>query len=132
MSTQYIPCKCGNEATHRQVKKEGSNQGKWFYACPLPKEQGCGFFQWDVTLPPMVKPGKVTRATLGLKKRKHSDTTEEHPDCEEEDEEITSEKRSKENTVNINLLANHVLKMESEITEQLKKLNTLFLTYMSK
>jgi len=28
------------------VQKEGPNKGRPFYACPQPRDQGCGFFQW--------------------------------------------------------------------------------------
>jgi hypothetical protein len=32
---------------HFQVKKEGPNNGKWFYTCQEPKESACGFFLWE-------------------------------------------------------------------------------------
>jgi len=153
---ENIQCECGNPVTHRQVKKEGQNHGKWFYACAISKEKGgCGYFKWNTSIPPGTmegfdwgsdpsKRGKVTRASLGLaKKRKHNDTItqgskedydwlhEGHPDCIEEEEEESQEKRIKSNTVNINLLTDHVLKLESDVTEQLKKLNGLFLNYLS-
>ena len=34
-------------AAHFQVKKESKNQGRWFYTCQRPKDEGCGFFLWD-------------------------------------------------------------------------------------
>ncbi|KAG0648095.1 DNA topoisomerase III alpha [Hyphodiscus hymeniophilus] len=40
-------CKPRLPAAHFQVKKDGRNQGRWFYTCQKPKEEGCGFFLWD-------------------------------------------------------------------------------------
>lgn len=34
-------------AEHFKVKKEGKNQGRWFYTCQNREPQGCGFFLWD-------------------------------------------------------------------------------------
>ncbi|PQE24094.1 Zinc finger GRF-type protein [Rutstroemia sp. NJR-2017a BVV2] len=34
-------------AVHFQVKKQGPNNGKWFYTCQEPKESACGFFLWE-------------------------------------------------------------------------------------
>ncbi|KAK3704396.1 hypothetical protein LTR37_013819 [Vermiconidia calcicola] len=33
-------------AEHFKVKKEGKNQGRWFYTCQR-SDKGCGFFLWD-------------------------------------------------------------------------------------
>ncbi|KAK3722202.1 hypothetical protein LTR37_002635 [Vermiconidia calcicola] len=33
-------------AEHFKVKKEGKNQGRWFYTCQK-SDKGCGFFLWD-------------------------------------------------------------------------------------
>ena len=33
-------------ASHFQVKKEGKNNGRWFYTCQHSKDEGCGFFLW--------------------------------------------------------------------------------------
>lgn len=41
-----MKCKCGLEARNLEVKKEGSNKGKKFYACAKPKEEQCDFFEW--------------------------------------------------------------------------------------
>ncbi|XP_058380917.1 endonuclease 8-like 3 isoform X1 [Diceros bicornis minor] len=36
----------------RVVRKDGANKGRQFYACPLPREAQCGFFQWaDLSFP---------------------------------------------------------------------------------
>ncbi|XP_032185306.1 endonuclease 8-like 3 [Mustela erminea] len=36
----------------RVVRKDGENKGRQFYACPLPREAQCGFFQWaDLSFP---------------------------------------------------------------------------------
>ena len=34
-------------AEHFKVKKEGKNQGRWFYTCQQAEPQRCGFFLWD-------------------------------------------------------------------------------------
>lgn len=34
-------------AEHFKVKKEGKNQGRWFYTCQNREPQRCGFFLWD-------------------------------------------------------------------------------------
>ncbi|KAK5174345.1 uncharacterized protein LTR77_001425 [Saxophila tyrrhenica] len=34
-------------AEHFKTRKEGPNQGRWFYTCQKPKGEGCGFFLWD-------------------------------------------------------------------------------------
>lgn len=39
-------CNCG-EAKLLEVKKEGPNQGRKFYACAQPKGSQCDFFCWD-------------------------------------------------------------------------------------
>ncbi|PQE04354.1 Zinc finger GRF-type protein [Rutstroemia sp. NJR-2017a BBW] len=42
-------CNCSPRlpAVHFQVKKQGPNNGKWFYTCQEPKESACGFFIWE-------------------------------------------------------------------------------------
>ena len=45
-SSGAVVCRCGDVAKQLTVQKAGSNQGKQFYACNKPREQGCGFFQW--------------------------------------------------------------------------------------
>ena len=38
----------GEQAKRMQVKKEGRNQGKWFFSCPMWRRQDkCSFFKWD-------------------------------------------------------------------------------------
>ncbi len=41
-------CRCGEEATTKQVKKEGKNKGKMFWSCPKPMDdkERCNFFEW--------------------------------------------------------------------------------------
>merc|ERR1712070_405595 len=34
-------------AEHFKVKKEGKNQGRWFYTCQQQQEKRCDFFLWD-------------------------------------------------------------------------------------
>ena len=34
-------------AEHFKVKKEGKNQGRWFYTCQNREQQRCGLFLWD-------------------------------------------------------------------------------------
>jgi len=34
-------------AEHFKVKKEGKNQGRWFYTCQNREPQRCGFFLWE-------------------------------------------------------------------------------------
>ena len=41
-----VLCRCGEPGKLLTVQKAGQNQGKQFYACAKPREQGCGFFQW--------------------------------------------------------------------------------------
>ncbi|OQO06211.1 hypothetical protein B0A48_08799 [Cryoendolithus antarcticus] len=42
-------CNCDPRlpAEHFRVKKEGKNQGRWFYTCQNSEPQRCGFFLWD-------------------------------------------------------------------------------------
>ena len=37
---------CISAFTRLTVQKEGPNKGRQFYACPKPREQSCGFFEW--------------------------------------------------------------------------------------
>ncbi|PWN40734.1 prokaryotic type I DNA topoisomerase [Ceraceosorus guamensis] len=40
-------CRCCRPSVTRTVNKTGANQGRQFYACSAPKEEGgCGFFAW--------------------------------------------------------------------------------------
>ena len=41
-----VLCRCGEPGKLLTVQKAGQNQGRQFYACAKPREQGCGFFQW--------------------------------------------------------------------------------------
>lgn len=42
-------CNCNPRlpAEHFKVKKEGKNQGRWFYTCQNQQHQRCDFFLWD-------------------------------------------------------------------------------------
>jgi len=42
-------CDCAPRlpAEHFKVKKEGPNQGRWFYTCQNQEPKRCGFFLWD-------------------------------------------------------------------------------------
>ncbi|GAB7365871.1 hypothetical protein MBLNU230_g7201t1 [Neophaeotheca triangularis] len=42
-------CECTPRlpAEHFKVKKEGANQGRWFYTCQMADPKRCGFFLWD-------------------------------------------------------------------------------------
>ena len=42
-------CNCSPRlpAENFRVKKEGKNQGRWFYTCQQREKQRCGFFLWD-------------------------------------------------------------------------------------
>lgn len=40
----------------RVVRKNGENKGRQFYACPLPREAQCGFFQVCVKFPVLTVP----------------------------------------------------------------------------
>ncbi|KAK0322778.1 hypothetical protein LTR82_006235 [Friedmanniomyces endolithicus] len=42
-------CECSPRlpAEHFKVKKEGKNQGRWFYTCQNQEPKRCGFFLWD-------------------------------------------------------------------------------------
>ncbi|XDB65302.1 hypothetical protein AB1E18_018593 [Capra hircus] len=44
--------KHGRPCALRVVRKSGENKGRHFYACPLPREAQCGFFEWaDLSFP---------------------------------------------------------------------------------
>ena len=44
-------CKCNLIAKRVQVKKEGPNKGRWFFACPQPQNKQCDFFDWEAREP---------------------------------------------------------------------------------
>lgn len=43
----HCDCEPRLPAEHFRVKKEGKNQGRWFYTCQQHEQQRCGFFLWD-------------------------------------------------------------------------------------
>lgn len=50
-------CKCGKAAKYNEVKKEGPNNGRFFYACDTDKTKGgCGFFKWADGMPNLSQP----------------------------------------------------------------------------
>jgi hypothetical protein len=59
-------CNCGLVAKFAQAGPNSKNQGKWFYACPLSRDQQCNFFVWAeperASKPPAVSRG-VSKAT---------------------------------------------------------------------
>ncbi|XP_035281013.1 endonuclease 8-like 3 [Anguilla anguilla] len=69
-SLPSVPC-CD---THRRpcvlrvVRKEGENKGRQFYACPLPQQTQCGFFEWADLHFPVCNHGKrcLMRTVLKL------------------------------------------------------------------
>jgi len=46
-------CQCKNEARRLQVKKEGHNKGRWFYACA---DRKCQFFEFEGRSPEADRP----------------------------------------------------------------------------
>lgn len=44
-------CKCKLEAKRIQVKKDGVNKGRYFFACPQQKAKQCDFFEWETRIP---------------------------------------------------------------------------------
>lgn len=43
----HCDCEPRLPAEHFRVKKEGKNNGRWFYTCQQQEPQRCGFFLWD-------------------------------------------------------------------------------------
>ena len=43
-------CYHGVQCSTRNVKKEGVNHGRWFYACSKGKDDGCGYFELRDTI----------------------------------------------------------------------------------
>uniref|UniRef100_A0A2K6EPH7 Endonuclease 8-like 3 n=1 Tax=Propithecus coquereli TaxID=379532 RepID=A0A2K6EPH7_PROCO len=52
----------------RVVRKDGENKGRQFYACPLPREAQCGFFEWADLSFPLCSHGKrsIMRTVLKI------------------------------------------------------------------
>ncbi|KAK7820820.1 hypothetical protein U0070_024778 [Myodes glareolus] len=52
----------------RVVRKDGENKGRQFYACPLPREAQCGFFEWADLSFPFCRHGKrsIMRTVLKI------------------------------------------------------------------
>ncbi|WPG98818.1 Hypothetical protein R9X50_00161600 [Acrodontium crateriforme] len=53
----HCDCKPRLPAEHFKVKKEGKNQGRWFYTCQNSQDSGkrCGFFLWEEDAQPRMK-----------------------------------------------------------------------------
>ncbi|XP_053515982.1 endonuclease 8-like 3 isoform X2 [Artibeus jamaicensis] len=69
-SAAHIP-RCGQHrrpCVLRVVRKDGGNKGRCFYACPLPREAQCGFFEWADLSFPLCKHGQrsVLRTVLKM------------------------------------------------------------------
>ncbi|KAF1813630.1 hypothetical protein P152DRAFT_457007 [Eremomyces bilateralis CBS 781.70] len=43
-------------AEYFRVRKEGRNQGRWFYTCQQPEGERCGFFLWETDAKPREAP----------------------------------------------------------------------------
>ncbi len=41
-----VQCRCGHQCKLLTVTKQGANQGRKFYICPIPPPQRCEFFTW--------------------------------------------------------------------------------------
>ncbi|KAM7328625.1 hypothetical protein ACRRTK_012717 [Alexandromys fortis] len=52
----------------RVVRKDGENKGRRFYACPLPREAQCGYFEWADLAFPLCRHGKrsIMRTVLKI------------------------------------------------------------------
>ena len=94
-------CKCNLNAKGVVVKKEGPNQGKSFWACPLPQGEQCKFFEWEEKEP-----------DAPTKKRKMSENN-------------TNQEESTR-TVALNLLAEKISQLESESKQTKDILVTLY------
>ncbi len=66
-------CKCKKDMIKLRVKKEGNNQGRYFWKC---KENKCNQFIWD---PPQYDPSKFKRGACYKCGRWNCDAV----DCEE-------------------------------------------------
>ncbi|KAM5312645.1 endonuclease 8-like 3 isoform 2-T2 [Glossophaga mutica] len=69
-SAALIP-RCGQHhrpCVLRVVRKDGENKGRCFYACSLPREAQCGFFEWADLSFPFCKHGKrsILRTVLKI------------------------------------------------------------------
>ncbi|KAK3112860.1 hypothetical protein LTR53_010411 [Teratosphaeriaceae sp. CCFEE 6253] len=55
-------CECSPRlpAEHFKVKKEGKNQGRWFYTCQNQEPKRCGFFLWDEDAKPREEAAVLT------------------------------------------------------------------------
>lgn len=85
-------CDCGTQAACRQVKKEGKNQGKWFFCCETNAQYGgCGFFKWA----PKKKEKPASPRTPPLKpvKRNLSATWVVDDKAQQPDEQLSPKKR---------------------------------------
>lgn len=47
-----------------QVKKEGPNKGRWFYACAKPPQEQCDFFDWVIVPQNASQDSKTAPGTL--------------------------------------------------------------------
>jgi hypothetical protein len=76
-----VVCNCNWNAAERTVGKEGKTKGMKFWACPKPKDESCGFFQW------VEGQGMKTRKILSPKRKAEdsgSETESKKPNIEEQ------------------------------------------------
>ncbi|XP_078413738.1 endonuclease 8-like 3 [Cetorhinus maximus] len=69
VNSAIVCCKEHNRpCALRVVKKEGNNKGRQFYACSLPRESQCGYFEWADLHFPFCNHGKrcIMRTVLKL------------------------------------------------------------------
>ncbi|KAH8319062.1 hypothetical protein KR067_006229 [Drosophila pandora] len=78
---EEVKCNCGQLASRLIVRRDGPNQGRYFFGCPT-RESSCGFFKWDDENPNQASSGyswgtgnrnvppKPTNKSEGSKSRK--------------------------------------------------------------
>jgi hypothetical protein len=111
-----VVCKCNWMAAERTVGKEGKTKGKKFWACPKPKDESCGFFQW------LDGQGMVTKKPLSPK-RKAEDSGSESDHSRESKKPNLEEQRNREFSIYLlkeKLENNHEILLE--ISETLKSI----------
>ena len=59
-----VACRCGIQAKLLTVQKPGSNEGRQFYGCSKPREEGCGFFKWSEEIPVKPEPPAVSEQSM--------------------------------------------------------------------
>lgn len=109
----YAPnCKCNLNAKGVVVKKEGPNKGKSFWACSLPQSEQCKFFEWE----------EKKQQNGNNKKRKIVENSSPSPDRESSSSSSSLSTR----TVALNLLAEKISQLESDLKEIKTKHSVLY------